>query len=332
MVPGMAAPEVPYRSAPGAPSDPGARARGGKRIAIISAVLLGLTTLSACGQSGSSGAASTSGSRVVQVVAAENFWGSIASQIGGKHAQVVSIITNPNTDPHAYEPTAGDARTLAESQLVVENGIGYDPWVPKLLAADQGDQTVLDVGSLLGVPDGGNPHRWYNPGDVREVVGRLVSDLTSLDPADRAYFKAQAAHFEHVSLGPYDAAIAAIRAKYSGTPVGASESIFAMLAPALGLHLITPATFLKAISEGSDVSVGDKETIDNQIKNHLIKIYVYNSQNVTPDVQAQLNEVKAEHIPVATITETLQPAKDSYQAWQTRQLMGIEAALAKAHG
>ena len=295
--------------------------------------LLGcLVMLSACGASGLSGSAPTGGGRVVQVAAAENFWGSIASQIGGEHAHVVSIITNPNTDPHAYEPTAGDARTLAEAQMVVENGIGYDPWVPKLLAADQGDQTVVDIGSLLGVPDGGNPHRWYDPGDVREVVARLVDDFSTLDPADRPYFKQQAAQFENVALAPYDAAIAAIKTSYAGTPVGASESIFAMLAPALGLDLITPPAFLKAISEGNDVSLGDKETIDNQIKHHMIKIYVYNTQNVTPDVQAQLNEVKAEHIPVATITETLQPAKATYETWQTRQLLGIEAALAKAHG
>jgi zinc/manganese transport system substrate-binding protein len=101
-----------------------------------------------------------------------------------------------------------------------------------------------------------------------------------------------------------------------------------MLAPALGVNLITPATFLKAISEGTDVSAADKETIDNQIKHHAIKIYVYNSQNVTPDVQGQLTEVKAEQIPYATITETLVPRDTTYQAWQTQQLLGIQAALA----
>jgi zinc/manganese transport system substrate-binding protein len=103
-----------------------------------------------------------------------------------------------------------------------------------------------------------------------------------------------------------------------------------MLAPSLGLNLITPYSFLKAISEGTDVSAGDKATIDNQIKNHQIKIYVYNSQNVTPDVQAQLTQVRAEHIPYATITETLAPPTSTYQAWQTSQLLGIQAALAKA--
>ncbi len=278
---------------------------------------------------GSASAATSSGT-VIHVVAAENFWGSIASQIGGKHASVTSIITNPNTDPHSYEPTPSDAVTLAAARLVIENGIGYDPWVPKLLAADQGSPTVLNVGDLIGVAVGGNPHRWYNPSDVQRVINQVVVDFQKLDPADKAYFSQQRTHFDSVALEPYQAAVSAIKSKYSGTSVGASESIFAMLAPSLGLTLITPPSFLKAISEGTDVSAADVETIDNQIKDHAIKIYVYNSQNVTPDVQAQLRQVKAEHIPYATITETLAPASASYQAWQTRQLLGIEAALAKA--
>ena len=213
---------------------------------------------------------------------------------------------------------------------MIENGIGYDPWAPKLLSADQSHPKVLDVGTVVDVADGGNPHRWYNPGDIQEVERQLVSDYRTLDPANASYFSAKASRFNTDSLKQYDEAIASIRAKYSGTPVGASESIFAMLAPALGLDLITPPTFLRAISEGTDVTAGDKETIDSQIKDHLIKIYVYNSQNVTPDVQAQLTEVKVEHIPFATITETLFPASSTYQAWQSRQLAGIDAALAKA--
>jgi zinc/manganese transport system substrate-binding protein len=301
--------------------------------AIVVAVLAGFMLAAIAGCSTAPAASVSAGQgKQIEVVAAENFWGSIARQIGGRHAQVVSIITNPNTDPHSYEPTAGDARTIAGAQFVIENGIGYDPWVPRLLAADQQDPATLDVGSLLGVPAGGNPHRWYNPADVQRVVSQMVADYQQLDPADKAYFARQRTRFNTVALKQYNATIAAIRAKYSGTPVGASESIFAMLAPALGLNLITPYSFLKAISEGTDVSAADKQAIDNQIKNHQIKIYVYNSQNLTPDVQAQLAEVKAEHIPYATITETLVPAGATYQAWQTRQLRGIEAALAEAAG
>lgn len=164
------------------------------------------------------------------------------------------------------------------------------------------------------------------------MIAAVTHDLQRIDPADSAYFAAQAARFTTVSLRQYHDLIATIKARYAGTPVGASESIFAMLAPALGLDLVTPPAFLRAISEGSEVSVADKTTIDDQIAHHLIKIYVYNSQNVTPDVQAQLREVKAEHIPVATITETLVPPHSTFQAWQTRQLLGIEAALAASPG
>ena len=266
------------------------------------------------------------------MVAAENFWGSLARQIGGRHVQVTRIISNPNADPHTYEPTSIDARALAGSQLVIENGIGYDPWMPRLVAATQGAQTVLDVGHLVGVPVGGNPHRWYNPADVRGVIDRITADLSALDPADRAYFARQRQRLITVGLGRYYSLIAAIKARYGGTPVGASESIFAMMAPALGLRLITPHSFLKAISEGTDVSAADKLTIDRQIRQHRIRIYVYNSQNVTPDVLAQLAEVRAMHIPTATITETLVPPTASFQAWQVIELRGIAAALAAATG
>ncbi len=271
-----------------------------------------------------------SGSRVIQVVAAENFWGSIASQVGGRHVHVVSIITNPNADPHSYEPTAADARTVALARLVIENGIGYDPWMARLLAGGNGSQRVLDVGALLKVPADGNPHRWYDPADVQAVARALTADYASLDPADAAYFARRGAWFETVALRRYHELIARIRARYAGTPVGASESIFAMLAPALGLRLITPPAFLRAISEGGEVSAADKLTIDRQITRRLIAIYVYNAQNVTPDVQAQIDLARAAHIPIATTTETLTPATVSFQDWQVRQLLGIEAALARA--
>jgi zinc/manganese transport system substrate-binding protein len=299
--------------------------------ALPAALAAGSLLVSAC--STADGPASPLGrDRVIQVVAAENFWGSIASQVGGDHVHVQSIITSPNTDPHSYEPTSVDARAIAGARLVIENGIGYDPWVPRLVAADQMSQSVLDVGSVLGVPPGGNPHRWYNPADVRTIVRRMAVDFAGLDPADRAYFARQEAYFTTVALHQYDSLIAMIRSRYAGVPVGASESIFAMLAPALGLRLVTPPSFLKAISEGSEVSVADKLTIDRQIRQHLIKIFVYNSQNLTPDVQAQLAEARAAHIPVATITETLVPPTVSFQAWQVRQLRGIAAALARATG
>jgi len=313
-----------------------ARVRAARRAPVLRAAVplvgalgvLAITALAVAVPSGRPPGLAPAGT--VPVVAAENFWGSIVTQVGGDRVSVTSIITNPNADPHAYEPTPADARAIASARLVVVNGIGYDPWAAKLVAADAGTSTVLDVGSLLGLRAGANPHRWYDPADVRRVVAAVAADLGRLDPAGASYFRRGARRFLTVALAPYDALVREIRSRYAGTPVGASESIFSMLAPALGLRVLTPPAFLRAVSEGSEVSAGDRAEIDRQIRLHLIKIYVFNSQNVTPDVQVQLAECRAAGIPTATITETLAPASATYEAWQVRELRGIRAALVRA--
>lgn len=263
------------------------------------------------------------------MVAAENFWGSIAAQLGGDRVTVTSIIDSPDADPHDYEPTTADGRAIATADLVLVNGIGYDTWASRLAAANPVDgRTLLTVGDLVGVADGGNPHRWYNPADVRAVVAEITRDYQRIDPADSAYFGQQKAAFETTATAAYQAVIAEIRTKYAGTKVGASESIFAMVAPALGLDLVTPSGFLTAVSQGTDPTAADKATIDAQIRDRVIKVYVYNAQNATPDVQAQIAAARAQGIPVTTITETMTPATASWEQWQTTQLVALRDALA----
>lgn len=296
------------------------------------AVLALAVSATGCATStGSGGSARVKG--VIRVVAAENFWGSLAAQLGGSHAQVSSIIDNPNADPHDYEPTAADARAMAAAQLVVVNGIGYDGWATKLVAANPvPGRKVLTVGDVVGIPAGGNPHRWYSPDDVRRVIDAITAAYKHLDPADAGYFDRQHAMVLRGNLKEYFATVAAIRARYAGTPVGASESIFAPLAQALGLRLLTPESFLDAISEGSDPTAADKALIDHQIQTRQIKVYVYNSQNATPDIQAQVSAARRQHIAIATVTETMTPASASFQQWQVRELRGLQQALAQATG
>lgn len=269
----------------------------------------------------------------IQVVAAENFWGSIAEQLGGDRVKVTSIIDNPDADPHDYEPTAQDARKVADADYVIVNGVGYDAWAPRLLAANSSDdRTVLDVGELVGVEEGGNPHRWYSPADVHQVIDRITADYKKLEPAGSAYFDDRKSDFENKALARYDDLIAAIKEKYTGTPIGASESIVTPLAEALGLRILTPEAFLDAMSEGTDPTARDKEAADRQIATKQVKIYIYNSQNSTPDVTTQVKAAKEAGIPVATVTETPIPPDTAFQDWQVAQLETIERALAKGTG
>jgi len=298
------------------------------RCTLAISALIGVA-LTSCAATGSA----SSGGHPPVVVAAENFWGSIAAQLGGGRVRVTGIITNPNADPHDYEPTTADARDMAGARFVIENGIGYDPWAQKLVDANPvAGRDVLDVGRLLGVPVGGNPHVWYSPSNVQRVIDAITAEYKMLDPEDAAYFDQQRSAFESTGLAQYHRLISEIHDKYAGTPVGASESIFAYLVPALGLDLLTPPSFLRAISEGSEPSAADKAAIDLQISSHQIKVYVYNSQNATPDVQRQIEEARRAGILVTTITETLVPQSATFQAWQVGQLEALAAALHQATG
>lgn len=290
-----------------------------------------VTALALAGCSTAPGPSATSSGSTLQVVAAENFWGSIAAQLGGDKVQVKSIISAPDADPHSYEATASDGRSMATADLTIVNGVGYDTWASKLVTANPvTTRTDLNVGDVVGVKGGDNPHRWYNPTDVSKVVDAITAGYQARDPANRAYFEQQKAAFTGTALRDYNAAVAGIKATYSGTPIGASESIVSMLAPALGLNVLTPPDFLTAVTEGTDPTAADKATIDGQISSRTIKVYLYNSQNATPDVQAQVDAAKAKGIPVSTITETMTPATASWQDWQTAQLTALKAALARS--
>ena len=259
-----------------------------------------------------------------------NFWGSIAAQVGGDHVAVTSIINNPNADPHDYEATAADARAVADAQYVIVNGAGYDAWAQQLVDANpSADRKELDIAKFVGKKAGDNEHLWYSPDYVMKVIDQLTADYKALDAANTAYYDQQNSTFKSETLKEYKSLIADIQAKYAGTPVGITEPVFGYMAEALGLKVLTPETFIKAIDEGEDPSAADKATYDEQIGTKQIKVFIYNSQNATPDVDALRTKAQAAGIPIVTVTETLTPAGVTFQAWQVTQLEALEQALAQ---
>src|SRR4051794_29483540 len=267
----------------------------------------------------------------LQVVAAENVWGSIAAQLGGDRVDVTSVISSPNVEPHSYEPTAKDERAIAASDFVVLNGLGYDEWAAQAVEANpDAHRRVLDVGDLLHLETGDDPHRWYHPADVAAVIAAITATYTSLDPGGAADYARLRTAFEAQALAEYHALLDDIEHRFAGTPVGASESAFAGLAEATRLDLLTPPAFVAAVSEGDDPTAGDKAAVDEQISNGEIAVFVVNQQNTTPDVQSLADDARAHGVEVSHITETLTPADISFQDWQSAQLRDLRDALSRA--
>jgi len=268
-------------------------------------------------------------SRVVNVVAAENFYGNIVSQIGGDAVSVTSVMSDPNVDPHEYESNVEDAKAIADADLVVENGAGYDDWMDKLLSASPNASRVVLKGYDLAVkklPD--NEHVWYNVDNVQAIASAISRSLQKLVPQSAALFAGNDRAFQE-SLAPIRQRMAQIAGKYSGTPIGLTETIFLYQAVPLGLKVLTPFEFQKAIAEGNDPPADTVVETENQIKQRQVKILVYNEQTISPITTKAQADAKAANVPIVGVTETMPPG-ETYQTWMLRQLDELRSALISA--
>ena len=287
--------------------------------AMLSLALL----LSAC-----SGAGILSGNNTgtISVVAAENFYGDIVQQLGAGHVSVVSILSDPDVDPHEYKSSVQNGVAVSKAQLVIENGADYDTWMDKLLSASPDpNRIVLTAANVASNPLSDNPHIWYGIDNIQTIAQNITSDLEKLDSAHKANYDAALTKFQ-VSLGPIQQKIAEIKNKYNGTPVGLTETIFLYQTQPIGLKVMTPFEFEKAVAEGNDPPADTVVTANDQITSREIKVLIYNVQTVTPITTNLQNEAKQNNIPIVPVSETM-PVGKTYQSWMLDQLNALEQAL-----
>jgi len=287
---------------------------------LVVCALLVTLGLSACGTAPSVSATT------VAVVAAENFYGDIVQQLGDGHVSVVSILSDPTVDPHEYESSVQNAIAVSRAQLVIENGDDYDTWMDRLVAASPNPKRVMLVAADVArtkLPD--NPHFWYSLEDIQTIAQAITASLEGIDPGHKADYDRSLVAFQE-SLAPIRGKMTEIGSKYAGTPVGLTETIFLYQSEPIGLKVLTPFEFQKAIAEGNDPPADTVLTTDDQIANHQVKILIYNTQTVTPVTINLTQEATKFHIPIVPVTETMPPGKH-YQGWMLDQLAALQQAL-----
>jgi zinc/manganese transport system substrate-binding protein len=302
----------------------------------VGALMTAALVLAGCSSTSSNGpstttagsSASAAASTAIDVVASSNVWGDITKQIGGEHVNVTSILSDPNADPHEYEADAKTGVAISKAQLVVENGLGYDDFMDKLLAASpNANRTVLNAADVMKISGSdANPHIWYDIAKLPDVATAIADQLGKLDPIDAATFTANAKTFTD-SLTSITAAIDNIKVKYPGAPVGYTERVPGYLVEASGLKLATPASFAQSIEDGNDPSVADNAAMDAALTSKAIKVLLFNGQVTSPATNAVKQLAQSSGVPVVGVTETLPPTDKDFQAWQLRQINEITTAL-----
>ena len=262
----------------------------------------------------------------VKVVAAENFYGDMASQIGGANVAVTSILSNPDDDPHLFEASPATAKALSDAKIVIVNGVDYDPWVEKLLSAHKAPgRKEIVVGALVGRKAGDNPHLWYDPTYMKAAAKALVADLVAVDPAHQEDYEQGEAKFL-ASLKPLDDKIATMHKSFAGQPVTASEPVFGYQAKLIGLN-VRNEKYALAIMNNAEPTPSEVGAFENDLKGKKVKAMLYNAQASEPAVGKLVQMAKDNGIPVVGVSET-EPPNSTYQDWMMGQLNALDKALA----
>ena len=267
----------------------------------------------------------------VRVLAVENFYASLVNQLGGQCVSTTTILSDPDADPHEFQPTATDVRSYQGAQLVIENGLGYDDFSDKIVSTlPQGQQpVVVNAGDVVGLQVGANPHVWYSAGYVDQIRAAILAQFKQVNLGAAAYYDAQASALDQ-EFSTYRNLIDQIASQFAGTPVGATESIFVDMAYTTGLNLVTPPEFMQALSEGNDPSARDMATFQNQIQLHQIKVLVYNTQTVTSLTEQLKALAQQNNIPIVGVSETMPVGAQTFQGWHASELQLLLQALQTA--
>jgi zinc/manganese transport system substrate-binding protein len=308
-----------------------------RRAPVLASLAATALALAACGTGEQ---AAPTGDKI-KVVASTSVWGSVVQAVGGDGVEVQSIIDNPDADPHSYESSPQDAAKIADADLVVLNGGGYDEFMTQILGSSgQGKPTVEAVddeheGQPTTHAEHGeageahdhsvNEHVWYDLPVVREVADQVATELGKLRPAEAGRFTQAADRFDQEVSG-LEGRVGEVAAANQGKQVIVTEPVAHYLVEAAKLQDITPASFVNAVEAETDPSAAAVAEIQNVVNAKQIAAVIYNPQTESPVTRNVRTAAEQNRIPVVEMTETL-PTDKTYLQWMDAQITALQSAL-----
>ncbi len=293
-----------------------------------------IVAISGCGAgsfpsngSGAKTQETSSSSKVIQAVGAENEYADVIKQIGGQYVSVTGMMSNPSTDPHTYEASTKDAVLVGNATIVVQNGLGYDDFMNKLESASpNSNRTVIEVATSLGYGKNTlNPHLWYKSETMPRVAKLIANGLSKQDPSEAVYFQGNLQKFNQ-SLQTWNRSLSDLKKSLPNASVAVTEPVCNYLLEAAGMDILTPWAFQTAVMNGVDPSPQDVQIEDSLIENHQVKVLLYNQQAVDNVTTALLKLAKENNIPVVGVYETM-PPNHTYQTWMEDEVKALKNAI-----
>jgi zinc/manganese transport system substrate-binding protein len=272
-------------------------------------------------------ACGTTGDGRVRVVASTNVYGDIVRQIGGDHVSVTSVLSDPDADPHLFEPRTGNGLAVARADVVVQNGVGYDTFMTRLEdAAPNGKRRVVTIADVLGVHgNDSNPHLWYDVSSLGRIADAIEHALTRADPTHRRAYAAGRRRFA-AAAARLRKAVAGLRAQHDGAPVAYTEPVPGYLVRDAGLRNLAPRSFTRPIEEGTEPSASAVSAMTKLVADRRVRVLLYDKQAVSPITARIRAAALRAGVAVVGITETL-PKGMTFQVWQLRQIDALARAL-----
>ncbi|HZE91096.1 MAG TPA: zinc ABC transporter substrate-binding protein [Rhizobacter sp.] len=203
--------------------------------------------------------------RPLRVVASFSILADLLRNIGGDAVEIVTLV-GPNADAHVFEPSPADAKHLADAEIVVVNGLGFEGWLDRLVRASgyRGPVVVASAGvaarTLGAAPD---PHAWQDLSLARRYVLNLRDALAQARPAQAGAFEQRAAQYTE-QLTALDAQV---RKAFDAIPkpqrrVITSHDAFGYFGAAYGIEFLAP----QGMSTDSEASAAAVAHLIEQIR------------------------------------------------------------------
>jgi zinc/manganese transport system substrate-binding protein len=261
---------------------------------------------------------------LIQVVAAENFYGSVAQNIGAPYVQVTSVLNSPLIDPHRFEASASVAAAVDKANIVIENGVGYDSWMDHLYALSSKKAVLINVGNILNVLPSQNPHLWYAPQTMPAFAQALTARLCALDPQHKSEYQKNLSYFlQRANL--FNFRVNKVKRQVAGETITATEPIFNDLAMALGLKMLNEPIQWKIMNQVA-LTPADVEEFESSLTQEQVKLLIYNDQVIDTNVKQFKVVAQKEGLPVVGVSE-LMPADLTYYDWMHQNLVNVAHAL-----